>query len=55
MAVHSKIYLTAKRNYGKGLWSKEKLRMLVEVGALRPDEYEQITGETYESPDNDHA
>lgn len=49
MAVHSKIYLTAKRNYGKGLWSKEKLRNLVEVGALTADEYQEITGEVYEA------
>lgn len=47
MAVHSKIYLTAKRNYNSGLWSKTKLRSLVSAGALTSAEYEEITGEVY--------
>lgn len=48
MAIHSKLYLTAKRNYNKGLWSKTKLRSLVDVGALTKNEYQEITGEVYE-------
>jgi len=46
MALHSKIYLKAKRNYPK-LWSKEQLRNLVEAGQLWASEYEEITGEAY--------
>jgi hypothetical protein len=47
MAMHSRIYLTAKRNYKAGLWSKERLRALVEAGTLYEWEYEEITGEPY--------
>ena len=46
MALHSKIYLKAKRNYPK-LWSKQQLHDLVEVGQLWASEYEEITGEPY--------
>ena len=34
MAVHSKIYLQAKRNYREGLWNEERLRTLVAAGRL---------------------
>lgn len=47
MALHSKIYLTAKRNYKAGLWSAERLRALVAAGQLTATEYEEITGEVY--------
>lgn len=47
MAVHSKIYLTAKRNYRAGLWSEERLRVLVAAGQLTAAEYEEITGVPY--------
>lgn len=47
MALHSKIYLKAKRNYPK-YWSKEQLRALVEAGQLWPTEYKEITGEPYD-------
>ena len=47
MAMHSKLYLTAKRNYRAGLWSKERLRALVEAGQLTENEFEEITGEGY--------
>lgn len=47
MAVHSGIYLKAKRNYPK-YWSKEQLRALVEAGQLWPSEYESIVGEPFE-------
>jgi hypothetical protein len=47
MAVHSKIYLTAKRNFRAGLWSKERIRTLMEAGQLTAAEYEEITGEVY--------
>ncbi len=44
--IHSKIYLTAKRNYPR-LWSKERLLALVAAGSLFSWEYEEITGEPY--------
>lgn len=47
MAVHSKIYLIAKKNYRAGLWSEERLRVLVAAGQLTAAEYEEITGEVY--------
>ena len=47
--IHSKIYMTAKTNYKKGLWSKAKLAALVSAGALTAAEYEEITGEVYEA------
>ncbi len=48
MAIHSKIYLTAKRNYKADFWSKERIRALVEAGQLTAAEYEEITGEMYD-------
>lgn len=48
MAVHSKIYLTAKRNYRAGLWSEERLRVLVAAGQLTTGEFEEITGKAYD-------
>ena len=49
MAIHSKIYNTAKRNYKAGLWSEDRLRTLVEAGSLTAAEFEEITGEPYEA------
>lgn len=46
MALHSKYYLKAKRNYPR-FWSKEQLRNLVEAGQLWASEYEEIVGEPY--------
>lgn len=47
MAVHSKIYLQAKRNYREGLWNEERLRTLVAAGRLTAAEFEEITGVPY--------
>lgn len=47
MAVHSKIYLTAKFNYRHGLWNEERLRALVSAGRLTAEEFEEITGKPY--------
>ncbi len=51
MALHSKVYLKAKRNYPK-YWSKQQLRDLVEAGQLWANEYEEITGEPYVVPND---
>ncbi len=52
MALHSKIYLKAKRNYPK-YWNKGQLRALVEAGQLWPVEYQELTGEPYEDPEGE--
>lgn len=36
-----------QRRYNKGGCTKEQLKRLVELGALTPDEYREITGEEY--------
>lgn len=45
--------MTVKENiiknklYTKGLWSKEMIHRLVEIGKLTSEDYLEITGETY--------
>lgn len=39
------IFDMAKRNYDRGLWTKEMIKALVVKGKLTAEEYEQITGE----------
>ena len=36
-----------KKYYAAGVWSKERVRKVVERGVLSEDEYEEITGEKY--------
>ena len=45
---HSPMYEKYKKRYERGGCTKEQLRRLVELGALTPDEYKEITGEDYE-------
>jgi len=45
----SRIYKMAKKYYDKGLWTAADLQRLVEAGQLTAEEYEEITGESYES------
>lgn len=45
----SRIYKMAKKYYDKGLWTEADLRRLVAAGQLTAEEYEEITGEPYES------
>jgi uncharacterized XkdX family phage protein len=40
-------YETIKRNYDKGLWNKQLVRMAVKQGFITADQYEEITGEKY--------
>lgn len=42
------IYEMAKKNYGR-TWTKEMLAALVVKGKLTPEEYLEITGESYTS------
>lgn len=36
-----------KKNYEKGLWTKEMVKVAVKKGAITTQQYEEITGETY--------
>lgn len=36
-----------QKRYEKNGCTKEQLKRLVELGALTPDEYQEITGENY--------
>lgn len=40
-------YKIIKRNYEKGLWSKQMVKMAVKKGVITKDEYKEITGEIY--------
>lgn len=36
-----------KRNYDRGLWNKQMVKMAVLKGVITPEQYEEITGEAY--------
>lgn len=36
-----------KRNYDRGLWNKQMVRICVTKGLITPEQYEEITGEEY--------
>ena len=36
-----------KRNYDKGLWSKQMVKVAVKKGVITKEEYKDITGEIY--------
>ena len=36
-----------KKNYEKGLWSKQMVAVAVKKGVITPDQYKEITGEDY--------
>ena len=40
-------YETIKRNYERGLWNKQMVRMAVRKGIITKAQYEEITGEKY--------
>lgn len=40
-------YETIKKNYDRGLWSKSMVKMAVRKGVITPEEYFNITGESY--------
>ena len=37
-----------KRNFDRGLWTKQMVAVAVRKGIITPDEYEEITGEDYQ-------
>lgn len=45
----SKYYNLVKKNYDNGFWSIDKVRDAVVKGWITADEYEEITGEDYQS------
>ena len=40
-------FKTIKRNFDKGLWSKQMVKMAVKKGVITKEEYEEITNEVY--------
>lgn len=36
-----------KRNYERGLWTKQMVKIAVKKGVITPEQYEEITGEVY--------
>lgn len=40
-------YEIIKRNYERGLWSKQMVRMAVRKGVITAEQYHEITGEAY--------
>ena len=43
------IYQKYERRYNRGGCTKEQLQELVDLGVLTAEEYEEITGEVYET------
>jgi hypothetical protein len=40
-------YDIIKKNFDRGLWSKQMVAVAVQKGVITPEQYEQITGEVY--------
>lgn len=40
-------FATIKRNFDRGLWSKQMVKMAVRKGIITKAQYEEITGEAY--------
>ena len=40
-------YETIKRNYERGLWNKQMVRVAVRKGVITKAQYEEIIGESY--------
>ncbi len=41
-------YEIIKRNYDRGLWTKQMVKIAVKKGLITAEEYETIVGEPYE-------
>ena len=48
MNEHSKLFEKYLERYNRGGCTKAQLRRLVALGVLTAEEYEEITGESYE-------
>ena len=42
-------YEQIKKNYEKKLWNKQMVKMAVKKGVITSEQYEEITGEVYDS------
>lgn len=40
-------FKTIRRNYERGLWSKQMVKMAVKKGVITKEEYKEITNEVY--------
>lgn len=40
-------FKTIKRNFERGLWSKQMIKMAVKKGVITKEEYKEITNEIY--------
>lgn len=40
-------YDIIKKNYDRGLWSKQMVKTAVTKGVITPEQYKEITGEDY--------
>ena len=40
-------YKMIKKNYDKGLWSKQMVKVAVKKGVITKEEYKEITGEAF--------
>lgn len=40
-------YDVIKKNYDKGLWSKQMVKVAVKKGIITAEQYKEITGESY--------
>lgn len=38
---------TIKRNFDRGLWNKQMVKMAVRKGIITKEQYQEITGEIY--------
>lgn len=38
-----------KRNYERGLWTKQMVAIAVKKGVITPEQYEEIVGEPYDA------
>jgi len=39
---------TIKKNYERGLWTKQMVAIAVRKGIITPEQYQKITGEHYQ-------
>ena len=37
-----------KKNYERGLWTKQMIAVAVKKGVITPEQYQEITGEDYQ-------
>lgn len=42
------MYEVIKRNYDRGLWTRQMVAVAVKKGVITPEQYQEITGEDYQ-------